>query len=61
MVNNIYMITEYKGFTIIKGHDWKFHVYDGKRFIISQDTYRLAQESILKITRLGGLQVAAVN
>ncbi len=46
------MITEYKGFTIIKGYDWNYHVYDGKRFIISQFSYRKAQESILKIIRI---------
>lgn len=46
------MITEYKTYTIIKGHDWYYHIYDGKKFIVSAPTYRLAQETILKIIKI---------
>ncbi len=52
MLNNRYMITNYKGFTLIKGNDWKFHVYDGKRFVLTAEDLKQAQIYILGILRI---------
>jgi hypothetical protein len=55
------MITPYKGFTIIKGHDWNYHVYDGKRFIGTAETLRKAKELVCKITLLAEINTTWRN